>query len=95
MSSVPIIPATLSWAEMPLSVYREVAAHLLQVSGVEVELLPQTASQFDYGLSQIGGLRINRKNLASAEDEARVLEILDYYRHRFGDWQVVSDRPHS
>lgn len=93
MSSVPTIPATLSWAEMPLFVYREVAAHLRQVSGIEVELLPQTAPQFDYGLSQIGGLRIERKNLASAEDEARVLEILDYYRHRFGDWQVSSDSP--
>jgi hypothetical protein len=84
MSSVHTIPEALSWAEMPLSVYREVAAHLRQVAGVEVELLPQTAHQFDYGLSQIGGLRIDRTNLVSVEDEARVLEILDYYRHRFG-----------
>ncbi len=89
MSSVQTIPEALSWAEMPLSVYREVAAHLHQVSGVEVELLPQTAPQFDYRLSQIGGLRIDRKNLTSAEGEARILEILNYYRHRFGEWQVL------
>jgi hypothetical protein len=89
MSSVQTIPESISWAEMPLAVYQEVAAHLHQVAGVEVELLPQTASQFDYGLSQIGGLRIDRKNLTGTEDEARVLEILNYYRHRFGKWQVL------
>ena len=83
------IPETLAWAKMPLSVYREVAAHLRQVAGVEVELLPQTAQQFDYTLSQVGGLRINGENIVGAEDKARVVEILNYYGDRFGDWQVL------
>ncbi len=83
------IPKTLAWPKMPLSVYREVAAHLRQVSGVEVELLPQTAQQFDYTLSQVGGLRINRDEIVGAEDEARVVEILNYYRGRFGDWHAL------
>jgi hypothetical protein len=83
------IPEMIAWSKMPLSVYREVVAHLRQVSGVEVELLPQTAQQFDYALSQVGGLRISGENIAGAEDKARVIEILNYYRDRFGDWQVL------
>jgi len=31
---------------LPLAVYREVAAHLQQVEGVETGLLPQTAQRF-------------------------------------------------
>jgi hypothetical protein len=89
MSSAPTIPISLSWAEMPLSVYREVAAHLRQVSGVEVVLLPQTATQFNYTLSQVGGLQIQSNPSASAVDEARVIEILNYYGDRFGPWQVL------
>jgi hypothetical protein len=85
--STQVIPKTLSWARMPLAVYREVAAHLRQVSGVEVELLPQTALHFDYTLSQVGGLRIHGKFLAEPDVQTRVLAILDYYCSRFGDWQ--------
>jgi anaerobic glycerol-3-phosphate dehydrogenase len=83
------IPETLAWPKMPLSVYREVAAHLRQVAGIEVELLPQTAQQFDYTLSQVGGLRINGDKVVAAEDKARVVEILNYYGDRFGDWQLL------
>jgi hypothetical protein len=83
------IPQTLAWAKMPLFVYREVAAHLAQVSGVEVELLPQTHPNFDYELSQVGGLRIEGVPMPGSEDESRVLEILNYYRDRFGDWQIL------
>jgi hypothetical protein len=83
------IPETITWAKMPLSVYREVAAHLCQVFGVEVELLPQTAQQFDYTLSQVGGLRIHGENIVGAKDKARVVEILNYYCDRFGDCQAL------
>jgi hypothetical protein len=83
------IPQTLAWAKMPLFVYREVAAHLGQVSDVEVELLPQTAPDFDYELSQVGGLRIHGIPMPGSEDESRVLEILNYYGDRFGPWQVI------
>jgi hypothetical protein len=86
---ISTLPEALSWAKMPLSVYREVAAHLRQVSGVEIELLMQTAPDFDYELSQVGGLRIHGAPMVGSEDEARTLEILNYYRDRFGDWQVL------
>lgn len=71
---------------MPLAVYREVAAHLRQVSGVEVVLLPQTAQVFDYQQSQVGGLQFQ---YASDADEAtcqRVEQILQYYGDRHGAW---------
>lgn len=83
------IPEMIAWPKMPLSVYREVAAHLCQVAGVEVKLLPQTAQQFDYTLSQVGGLRINGDKVVAAEDKARVVEILNYYGDRFGAWQLL------
>jgi hypothetical protein len=89
MSSIPSIPQSLSWAEMPFAVYQEVAAHLRQVSGVEVVLLPQTATRFSYTLSQVGGLKIQINPNASAADQAKVLEILNYYGHRFGPWQIL------
>jgi hypothetical protein len=83
------IPKMLAWAKMPLFVYHEVAAHLGQVFGVEVELLTQTASDFDYELSQVGGLHIRRAPMPGSEDESRVLEILNYYGDRFGGWQAL------
>ena len=43
---------------LPLAVYREIAAHIRQVLGVEVGLIPQTSSEFDYNQSQISGLWI-------------------------------------
>lgn len=41
---------------LPLAVYREIAAHLRQVDGVETGLIPQSSSTFDYRESQVGGL---------------------------------------
>jgi hypothetical protein len=80
------IPERLCWPKLPLAVYREIAAHLQQVEGVTVTLLPQKATKFDYELSQVGGLQI-----AIAGDSVsvrnRITQILQYYRSRFGDWE--------
>ncbi|MGB8698168.1 MAG: hypothetical protein WCD18_02020 [Thermosynechococcaceae cyanobacterium] len=84
------IPETVSWPTLPLAVYREVAAHLRQVIGLEVEILPQTASTFDYELSQVGGLCLRGASELSPESQKRALEILQYYGHRFGPWQVLT-----
>lgn len=73
---------------LPLAVYREVAAHLRQVSGVEVDLLPQTATQFNYYDSQVGGLKIFY-TLADQVAQQRVEQILTYYGDRYGDWETV------
>jgi hypothetical protein len=83
----PSIPERLCWPKLPLAVYREIAAHLQQVEGVTVILLPQTATQFDYELSQVGGLEISAVGV-SASARIKVMNILQYYRSRFGDWQL-------
>jgi hypothetical protein len=80
------IPERLCWPKLPLAVYREIAAHLQQVEGVTVILLPQTATQFDYELSQVGGLEISAVGV-SASARIKVVNILQYYRSQFGDWQ--------
>jgi hypothetical protein len=86
MTQSQTIPTQVYWPKMPLAVYREVAAHLRQV-GVEVELLPQTADCFDYELSQAGGLQITGADALDAASQTRLLEILHYYRARFGEWR--------
>jgi hypothetical protein len=79
----------LQFPRLPLATYREVAAHLQQVSGVTVELLPQTSPEFDYSQSQVGGLRILLKATVSPGDRQRLNQVLDYYSDRFGAWELL------
>lgn len=76
-------------ANIPLAVYREVAAHLRQVSGVEVELLPQLATAFDYQQSQVGGITIRYTAEADVTAVQRVQQILTYYGDRYESWQLI------
>ena len=82
------IPDRLCWPKLPLAVYREIAAHLQQVEGVTVTLLPQQATQFDYELSQVGGLQIAITG-DSGSTRSKIAQILQYYRSRFGDWEPL------
>lgn len=75
---------SLSIERLPLAVYYEIAAHLRQLSGIRVEILPQTDPQFDYLQSQVGGLSIDYSEL-SVVDRTKATEILDYYHQRYGD----------
>jgi hypothetical protein len=77
---------------LPLAVYREVAAHLRQVEGVEVSLIPQTSPQFDYNASQIGGLQIEYPAAANSEIKERVAQILAYYSNRDRPWEEFSSQ---
>lgn len=72
----------IEFAGLPLAVYREIAAHLRQVEGIEVNLEPQLSQQFDYNQSQVGGLRIVTSNI-SATGHQQVEQILAYYRNRY------------
>ena len=69
---------------LSLAVYREIAAHLRQVEGIEVGLIPQTSSAFDYNQSQIAGLWISRLPNYGTESQQREQQILAYYRNRYG-----------
>lgn len=70
-------------ATMPLAVYRELAAHLRQVAGVEADLLPQLTQGFDYDRSQVGGLWYELPATDSQAAQALVDQILTYYRNRY------------
>jgi hypothetical protein len=69
---------------LPLAVYQEIAAHLRQVKGVEVSLIPQSSPQFDYNQSQISRLEISWMPNSNSESRQRVKEILAYYQNRYG-----------
>ncbi|HLO49508.1 MAG TPA: hypothetical protein VK211_13920 [Kamptonema sp.] len=72
---------------LPLAVYREVAAHLRQVEGVETGLISQQSQQFDYGQSQVGGLWLQYSEDTDPEVRQQVDRILAYYSDRFGIWE--------
>lgn len=72
---------------LPLAVYREVAAHLRQLKGVEAGLIPQTSQQFDYNQSQAGGLWMQYTDASDAVVRERVNQILAYYQNRYGTWE--------
>jgi hypothetical protein len=74
---------------LPLAVYREVAAHLRQVDGVEAGLVPQSSGQFDYAQSQVGELWIQYPPNARERLHQQVDRILAYYGDRYGAWLVV------
>jgi hypothetical protein len=76
-------------ADLPLAIYREVAAHLQQVEGVQVELIPQQSQQFDYQLSQVDRIQIQSPQAASSATDQRVQQILAYYSDRYGHWETV------
>lgn len=75
---------------LPLAVYREIAAHLTQVNGVQTRLAPQTSQQFEYTLSQIGSLEIEFSDPNDQQVRTQVEKILAYYGDRFGAWTILS-----
>lgn len=88
-SPEPTLVSQRLCSDLPLAVYREVAAHLHQVVGVEVELLPQDAQTFDYQQSQVGGIAIQYTAAATKAAGQRVQQILAYYGNRYGNWQLM------
>ncbi|MCW6035964.1 hypothetical protein K4A83_06720 [Spirulina subsalsa FACHB-351] len=75
-------------SQMPLAVYREVAAHLRQVVGVSVTLTPQEEGKFNYQQSQIASLCLEYEE--QEEQVQQVQNILDYYARKHGAWQEKS-----
>ncbi len=76
--------------ELPLAVYREVAAHLQQVTTVKTELITRSLNsenEFDYGKSQIEALWIEHPQNLSDRHKQQIEQILDYYAQRYGAWQ--------
>ncbi|NJL62539.1 MAG: hypothetical protein HC903_12820 [Methylacidiphilales bacterium] len=74
----------IEFVGLPLAVYREIAAHLRQLEGVEVGLTSQSSQQFDYNQSQIESLWINFAANSPNSSQQQVEEILAYYESRYG-----------
>lgn len=82
--SAAVHTQTLIYPQLPLAVYREIAAHLSQIQGLTVTFLPQTATSFDYAQSQVGGLELQYPLDLSAQEEGFLQEILSYYGQIYG-----------
>ncbi|MCC0175443.1 hypothetical protein I4641_00415 [Waterburya agarophytonicola K14] len=85
----------LSCPRLPLAVYREVSAHLRQVTEVEASLIVRPTqhdpqAKFDYYQSQVAALQIQYGEAITDKEKARVTEILDYYAQRYSPWEVIS-----
>lgn len=78
---------TIIYPDLPLAVYREIAAHLQQVRGVQTTLLPQTSQEFSYQQSQVGGLQLEYQPDTDFHVRQRVDEILGYYADQYGAYQ--------
>ncbi|MDJ1183031.1 hypothetical protein [Roseofilum casamattae] len=80
------IKRTVSLPKLPLAVYREVAAHLRQVDGVNAGLKLRSHSDFDYDLSQIEQMWIEYPHTLPSQNIDRLEQILAYYGDRYGSW---------
>ncbi|MDJ0662210.1 MAG: hypothetical protein QNJ42_22390 [Crocosphaera sp.] len=69
----------ITYSNLPLAIYRELAAHLRQIEGVAIELIPQQSQQFDYAQSQINHLEMSYPLTLSSADKQRLEDILNYY----------------
>ena len=81
----------LTCPQLPLGVYREIAAHIRQVSNVDAELILRSpdsdrSSEFDYYQSQVAALQITYAE-GGDDTRRRVEEILEYYAQRYSPWQ--------
>jgi hypothetical protein len=77
----------ISYPDLPLAIYTEIAAHLEQVDGLTVELIPEDRLDFAYHHSQLKGLRIQTQ---SDPQELPLLQsILDYYNELYGSYSPL------
>ncbi|MGB2926964.1 MAG: hypothetical protein WBB82_16815 [Limnothrix sp.] len=82
-----IMTESLVCKGLPLAVYREVAAHLRQLPGIQIALEVQRSPSFDYHQSQIGAMLITYPENFGEGDRQKVEKILDFYAQRHGIWQ--------
>ncbi|MDJ0601522.1 MAG: hypothetical protein QNJ37_22090 [Crocosphaera sp.] len=78
---------TITYPNLPLAIYRELAAHLRQIEGVTIELIAQQSQQFDYAQSQIDHLEMSYPPTLDSSEKRRLEEILDYYAQIYSPYQ--------
>jgi hypothetical protein len=86
---LPLTPKfTICNKLLPLAVYREVVAHLQQIEGITIVVLPAADREFSYTHSQLGGLEIAGADRLERSDLVRLEQILNYYANRFKPWEI-------
>ena len=73
---------------LPLAIYREIVAHIRQIDGVKADLIEQTATDFDYLQSQVGGLWVQYPNDQIVNEQ--IESVLAYYADQYGSWQAIT-----
>ena len=74
----------VQFPNLPLAMYREIAAHLCQVEAVETNLLTASGQEeFDYNHSQVESLQI-QISVTNLQSREQVEQILAYYQNVFG-----------
>ncbi|MGK7945848.1 MAG: hypothetical protein AB4058_15405 [Microcystaceae cyanobacterium] len=86
--NTPQTQQQITYPNLPLAVYRELSAHLQQIEGVTVELLPQDAPSFHYAQSQIKALLLNAPESLSETQQDQIKSILDYYAQIHGQYSI-------
>jgi len=74
--------------QMPLAVYREVAAHLQQIAGLQVAFVTSNDREFSYLESQLGGLEITGVDRLAASERLLLDRLLSYYANRYNPWEI-------
>ncbi|GBF78673.1 hypothetical protein [Aphanothece sacrum] len=77
----------ITYPNLPLAIYREIAAHLRQIKDINTELIPQKSQQFDYAQSQVDSLHIHYRVNFDSSEKQQVKAILDYYAQRYGAYE--------
>jgi len=72
---------------IPLAIYREIAAHLRQIEGVEINFIDQTAPNFDYKYSQYSGFELSYPDNLNSYDLQCLNNILNYYAQKWQPFQ--------
>jgi hypothetical protein len=88
--NTPPTQQQITYPHLPLAVYREIAAHLQQIEGVTVELLPQDAPSFSYSQSQIKALVLTTPEELTKTQQDQIQSILDYYAQIHGQYSIFS-----
>ncbi|WP_267384191.1 hypothetical protein [Cyanobacterium sp. uoEpiScrs1] len=88
MKQTTIKQQQVTYSNLPLAVYRELAAHLQQVKGVTTELIPQQLKQFDYTQSQVKTLIIHYTSSLDTLKKYQIQMILDYYAKIYGKYEL-------
>lgn len=82
-SSAVLKQEQITYPDLPLAIYREIASHLQQVNGTQTHLITQDSSTFSYTQSQVKALVVQYSSTVREQIDM----ILNFYASRYGAYQ--------